>query len=69
MTQTETAAIDKQAREMRAAEIRRLCVAFAKGVGYYSRMLGDRLGETLRPLLSWNSQEFRHHFTDAHHPL
>ena len=51
--------IVRQAREMRAEEIRRIESLIAARLGLYLRLLAGSLGdagEALRPLFSWNPQ-------------
>lgn len=63
MTHIDIPTIERQARELRAAEIRRLHGLFAERsvlllkLATDSAMTGARaLGETLRPLFAWNPQ-------------
>lgn len=60
MNTVDTNQIIRQAREMRAAEIRRVEGLIAKRLGLYFRLLAGSAGaagETLRPLFSWNPQD------------
>ena len=57
-------AIERQARQLRAAEIQRMNGLFAERTGLLTRLAvmsaldGARvISETLRPLFSWNPQE------------
>lgn len=63
MTPIDIPTIERQARELRAAEIRRLHGLFAERLALLlklatgSALAGARaLGETLRPLFAWNPQ-------------
>lgn len=63
MTHIDIPTIERQARELRAAEIRRLNGLFAERSALLlklaagSALAGARaLGETLRPLFAWNPQ-------------
>ncbi len=54
------AKIEKQAREMRAEELRRIQGLMAKRLALYFRLLAGSVadaGEALRPLFSWNPQD------------
>lgn len=63
MTPIDIPAIERQARALRAAEIRRLHGLFAERSALLLKLAADSslagaraLGETLRPLFAWNPQ-------------
>ncbi|MFA6312550.1 MAG: hypothetical protein WCV99_02635 [Sterolibacterium sp.] len=67
MNRIDIADIERQARQMRADEMRRLSGIMAERTGLYFRLLGRTLtslakllNETLRPLFSWNPQRLHH---------
>lgn len=66
MTHIEIIAIERQARQLRAEEMRRLSGILAERMNVYFRLLGGTLvslgsllSEILRPLFSWNPRELR----------
>lgn len=67
MTRIDIADIEREARKMRAEEMRRLSGIFADRMGLYFRLLGRTLtslakllNEGLRPLFSWNPRGLHH---------
>lgn len=69
MTSIDIAAIERQAREMRAEALGKFLGILANRTGHYLRALGGLLSDALRPLFSWNPHEFNHNFTDPHRPV
>lgn len=68
MTRIDITDIERQARQMRAEEMRRLSGIFSDRLGVFFRLLGGvvvtlarLVGEGLRHLFSWNPQRLRHH--------
>lgn len=66
MAPIDIAAIERQARALRAEEMQRLQGIFAERLGLYARLLGRSLlslaqiiSKTLRPAFSWNPQNRR----------
>lgn len=67
MTRIDIADIEREARKMRAEEMRRLSGIFADRMGLYFRLLGGSiaslnklLSEALRPMFSWNPRGLHH---------
>ena len=60
MYRFDTAAIIREAKEVRAAEMQRIQGLMAKRLGLYFRLLGGSAadaGNALQPLFSWNPQD------------
>ena len=68
MNPIDIVALEREARQMRAEEMRRLSGVLAERMGLYFSLLGGTLGSlgklisvALRPLFSWNPQRLRQH--------
>ncbi len=66
MQAIDIAAIERRARRLRAEEMQRLQGLFAERLRLYALLMGnsvlsllETVGETLRPLFSWNPQASR----------